>query len=138
MFCVCRMHAALQSASDAASRNKRQHSNAQYAQYGDYYASDPGQREDYDVDEEMKSCYVCEYTMRADENHEEGNSDCNDPFNGGTVHEVQCSHPCAVCYQFCLMSLLRPLCYQFNMYLIGLYYTQCPGKSNFLENVQQE
>jgi len=103
---VCDVHAALQGVSGATSRNhQRQERSAQYDYYQnqhyEQYDSHPdysySQREDYDVPVQETKCYVCEYTVLASENIQEGDRDCMDPFDGRGVPEVECEHPCAVC-----------------------------------------
>jgi len=86
--------------SAAAQRQRQQVNSYDYYQHGAAYHYDQhpdysySETEDYEV--QPRKCYTCEYTILASQNDHEGIRQCNDPFTGIGVPEIQCEGPCAV------------------------------------------
>ena len=89
---------------ECASSSRRREQRSDYYQYQyDSQAQAVGSDaysysdvEDYDVPVEPNKCYWCEYTVLAGQNHHEGVEQCQDPFTGQGVWEMECNGPCAV------------------------------------------
>lgn len=87
----------------AASRGNRQQGSSRDYQY--HYESQAWQQDSYsdveDYDVEPVKCYTCEYTVLSSQNHEEGNKECNDPFTGEGIEEIECTaRTCSKKYEY--------------------------------------